>query len=230
MGVIYKITNPKGKIYIGQTIDYERRLYSYNKYRCKSQIRLYNSLKKYGVDLHDIVILEEISDIKLNERERYWQEYYTAVETGLNCRYTKTTDKVGKLSIFTKKKLSIAMTGKKIHSEKYKQALGEQMKGSLNHFYGKTHSNEVKNKLSKINTGKILSDETKEKISTAHRGKHSMGNNQMARQIIDIETKKIYSCIKEAAKENKMSYSTLHKWLRNPDRNKSSLRYYEITG
>ena len=45
---IYKITSPTKKIYIGQSINIEYRIESYKKLiRCKKQIKLYNSLKKY---------------------------------------------------------------------------------------------------------------------------------------------------------------------------------------
>ena len=46
---IYKITNPKGKIYIGQSVNIEKRFSSYKSIRnCHYQIKLFNSLKKYG--------------------------------------------------------------------------------------------------------------------------------------------------------------------------------------
>jgi group I intron endonuclease len=47
---IYKITNPKGKIYIGQSVDIEKRKYYYQALHCKKQTMLYNSIKKYGWD------------------------------------------------------------------------------------------------------------------------------------------------------------------------------------
>jgi predicted GIY-YIG superfamily endonuclease len=36
-GIIYKITNPKGKIYIGQTIDVKTRFYNYEIKNCKKK-------------------------------------------------------------------------------------------------------------------------------------------------------------------------------------------------
>lgn len=46
---IYKITNPNGRIYIGQSTDIKFRWGIYRKLKCKDQPSLYNSLKKYGV-------------------------------------------------------------------------------------------------------------------------------------------------------------------------------------
>ena len=54
---IYKITNPKGKIYIGQSSNIERRMIEH-KYRSKTKnLKLYSSLRKYGIDNHKIDIL-----------------------------------------------------------------------------------------------------------------------------------------------------------------------------
>lgn len=54
---IYKITNPNGKIYIGQSTNIDKRFYRYKRLECKGQIKLYNSLKKYGWDAHIIEII-----------------------------------------------------------------------------------------------------------------------------------------------------------------------------
>ena len=73
---IYKIISPLGKIYIGQSIDIDVRFNNYKKLKCKSQLRIYNSFIKYGVDNHIFKTIEECSLDLLNERERYWQDYY----------------------------------------------------------------------------------------------------------------------------------------------------------
>jgi group I intron endonuclease len=57
---IYKIISPTNKIYIGQSIDIEKRWISYkqnNNYQC--QTRLKKSIEKYGIDQHQFIILEE---------------------------------------------------------------------------------------------------------------------------------------------------------------------------
>lgn len=57
VGVIYKITNPLGQIYIGQTRHFDRRMESYEKLDCKSQPLIYKSLKTYGFASHSVSIL-----------------------------------------------------------------------------------------------------------------------------------------------------------------------------
>lgn len=113
IGVIYKITSPSGRVYIGQSIDIEKRFKSYSNLRCKNQRKLYRSFLKYGFDNHDFMIIDFIDSNFLNERERYWQDYYNSMETGLNCLLTKTSDKSGKMCESTILKKSINTMGDK---------------------------------------------------------------------------------------------------------------------
>ena len=102
---IYKITNPKGKIYIGQSVNVEKRLREYRGIsNCKNQIKLYRSIIKYGFSEHIFEVLEECTVEELNIRERYWQDFYKVLEEGLNCRLTETKDKSGRMSEEIKQK------------------------------------------------------------------------------------------------------------------------------
>lgn len=92
---IYKITNPKGKVYIGQSENIYVRWEDYYKLSCNKQIKLYRSLKKYKPCNHIFEIIEECEFIKLNCRERYWQEYYNVLNKnkGLNLILTPCENK-----------------------------------------------------------------------------------------------------------------------------------------
>ena len=115
---IYKITNPKDKIYIGQTIDFERRIYQYKMLNCKEQPKLYNSLKKYGFENHKIELIYQCDIDSLTFFERYYQEIYKTIEdNNLNCFLVTTKDKTGKHSDETKTKISNALKGKKKTAE-----------------------------------------------------------------------------------------------------------------
>lgn len=86
---IYKITNPKGKIYIGQSISIERRFKAYFNLNCKKQIILYNSFLKYGVKNHIFETICECDISELNDKERYYQDLFLATSSsGLNCVLT----------------------------------------------------------------------------------------------------------------------------------------------
>jgi len=115
---IYKITNPKDKIYIGQTIDFERRVYQYKMLNCKEQPKLYNSLKKYGFENHKIELIYECDIDSLTFFERYYQEIYKTIEdNNLNCFLVTTKDKTGRHTDETKIKISNALKGKKKTAE-----------------------------------------------------------------------------------------------------------------
>jgi group I intron endonuclease len=77
---IYKITSPTNRIYIGQSTDVlNRTKYYTNPNGCKEQHKLYNSIKKYGWDAHTFEIIEECETTQLNERERYWQDFFNVI-------------------------------------------------------------------------------------------------------------------------------------------------------
>ena len=111
---IYKITNPKNAIYIGQSIDIEFRFNSYKKLRCENQTKLYHSLKKYGFENHKFEIITECDIDQLNNLERYYQDLYNVLDNkfGLNCKLTASNDRSGRHSEETKSKISKSNTGK----------------------------------------------------------------------------------------------------------------------
>ena len=147
---IYKITSPSGKCYIGQSIDIERRWNGYINSGAPEQPKLHRSLIKYGPDKHKFEIIEECTD--LNRKERFYQEKFDTVNNGLNLRYTKTGDKSGTLSKETCSKMS-------------KSKLGE-----LNNMFGKSHSKETRDKISKKRKGWKAPQELKDRLSKQRKG------------------------------------------------------------
>lgn len=84
---IYKITNPKNKIYIGQSCDIEKRfklhINSINNLN-DTKTKLQKSFIKYGIENHIFEIIEECLIDNLNKRELYYQKEYNCVLNGLN--------------------------------------------------------------------------------------------------------------------------------------------------
>lgn len=76
---IYKITNPKGRIYIGQSKNIDERIARYKKLQCcKHQLFLYRSFLKYGVDNHsfEIILRGDFTKKELNSFEsKFVKEY-----------------------------------------------------------------------------------------------------------------------------------------------------------
>jgi group I intron endonuclease len=206
---IYKIESPSGKIYIGQSVNIYKRLSGYRSINCIKQTKLYRSLLKYGYDSHILSILEECSVHDLNDRERYWQDFYESVGlNGLNCRLQSSFNLSGYLSEDTKdkirknrkgikskfkddksriEKIKIALTGKKL-SDNHKMSLSISHKGIK-------MSEETKEKKRIKMTGYKFGDEFKKKMSCIQTGE----NNSYARMILNLETGIYYMTVKEAA-------------------------------
>jgi group I intron endonuclease len=174
---IYKIISPNGKVYIGQTIDHERRFRHYKNLRCKEQPRLYKSLLKYGVDNHKFHFFFESNIKELTKWERHFQELYNSTgKEGLNCILVKTNEFSGGHSQETKDKISESLKGYK-PSQKQVDRLIEYNKTRVisdetryklgNGRRGKITSNETKLKQSKAQTGLKKTEQTKVKISNS---------------------------------------------------------------
>lgn len=93
-GSVYKIVcRTNGKVYIGESTNITMRTNAYSKGHCKGQVKLYNSIKKYGWNDHDFSILHvtgqgSMKDIK--SELWAWEKYYIclndSINNGLNCR------------------------------------------------------------------------------------------------------------------------------------------------
>lgn len=88
--VIYKITSPSNKSYIGQTVRFKQRMNCYKNLRCKNQSAIYNAILKYGWENMQVEILWEKESntrliVELNELEiKYIKEFNTKVPNGYN--------------------------------------------------------------------------------------------------------------------------------------------------
>lgn len=85
---IYKITSPTGKIYIGQSINIEKRWIRYKNLNCKEQPKIYNYLKKHSAENHVFEVVIECNDYELNDLEKYYVDIYGSFnsENGLNLK------------------------------------------------------------------------------------------------------------------------------------------------
>jgi group I intron endonuclease len=139
---IYKITSPTNKVYIGSSVNIDKRWRSYKRLSCKNQVKLYNSLKKYGHEAHTFEILEECNFDELYRRERYYGEKFNSIgDNGLNLVLPSDGEVKAKYSDETRIKLSQLLKGER------NPMYGKTKE--LNSFYGKTHTEESKQKLSK---------------------------------------------------------------------------------
>ena len=85
---IYKITNIEtGQCYIGQSVELRNRLRDHIKAGLginSSNNKFYSEMKTIGPEKFMYEILEECDRNQLNERERYWIDFYESIDFGYN--------------------------------------------------------------------------------------------------------------------------------------------------
>lgn len=244
---IYKITSPSNRVYIGQSVDIDKRWKVYKKigFSVKKQTLVYRSLLKYGVESHTFEVVEECEVEQLNNREGYWQDFYDSVNNGLNCSRVKSDDKNGYFSLDSRKKLSDALTGRKIprHIVEKSVANRPDTKGK-NHYKSKSVEN--------FKTG-VIYDSIREAaieegllVSTLFgylSGKSENPTylrflneefrpqgcgiyiNRRAKIILDINSGVFYYSITEAAKYSNYCSETISRMLSGKCPNKTTLIY-----
>lgn len=166
---IYKITSPSNCIYIGQSIDCVLRIKAYSRYQCKSQKRLFASLKKYGFQNHKFEILIQCGENELSKMEKYYVDLFNSFnsEKGLNIRDGGGNS--ARLSEEQKMKISQSLKGKR-HS---KERIEKNRLGQLGKKLSESHKEKIRINSAKFYLGKKLSEQHKIKLSEAHKGQVS---------------------------------------------------------
>lgn len=241
---IYKITSPTGRVYIGQSININRRRLMYVGNHCKKQAKLYASLCKYGFDNHLFEVIEICDECKLNEREEFYIAHFNTFNTpnGLNLSSGGLNKRV---SEETKIKISKGNSGRVRPdlSERNKSNIGRKASESQrekmkNIQTGKKHSpetilkmkesarlraprsEETRLKMSESAKKKIISDDHKSKLMA-----WAKSPKNLAKKVINSDTGVIYESAKQAALENSYKYDTFKSMLNGNRVNNSSFRY-----
>lgn len=142
---IYKITSPTNKIYIGQSINIEKRKKYYQNAHCKGQKKLYASIIKYGFENHNFEIICECLENELNKLEEYYISYFNSFNTILGMNL----DSGGlskKQSDETKLKRSNSLKGR-VFTQEWKDKIAAKSKGRM---LGYKHTEETLLKLKNI--------------------------------------------------------------------------------
>lgn len=195
---IYKITSPTGKVYIGQSVDINKRFRVYRSSTFyNKQTLLARSLKKHGHENHLFEIIIECLPDQLNEMEVFYIKDHNSFnsETGLNLKSggqnggscsDLAKEKLRKpKSKETKEKLRQAALGRK-YGEETKEKHRQRMKGNKNllgssHMIGFKHTDETRATIKEKRKGQIMptgfkrpwSEEQKRNKSLAMMGKNN---------------------------------------------------------
>jgi group I intron endonuclease len=187
MGVIYKITSPSEKVYVGKTKRLKIRIWEYRWRSKKRKSIIHDSIKGYGWDAHKFEIIEEITDELLNEREVFWikelNTFYRDNPKGMNM--TRGGDGGGVSWI---------------HDTERRKKQSESRKGENGTFYGRHHTEETK---------KILSEKIKkwnlENNKQVPEWGAKKGQEKRKRQILMYDSNGIFvkefKSLQEASKE-----------------------------
>jgi group I intron endonuclease len=180
---IYKITCLlNGKVYIGQTTAVGSK---WNKY-LGGGLHINRATNKYGrCNFVKQVLVTCTNQDDANEYE---------------CLYIELYDSINPLIGYNLKDGGARLVGY-THKKEFNDKRAIAMKGDGNHFFGKKHSQEVKDKISKFRTGMKLSKDHCESISKSITGR----NNPIAKaveayDIITGETVIKFDCIADAVK------------------------------
>lgn len=151
---IYKITcKDTGQMYIGLSENIEKRWYNHIHSPHLKKSRIDSTILKHGVDKFDLEIIEELPNDRalLMEREEYWVAH--TYENNFHYNLTPGGD-------FCPMKDPNISEIRKAKS------------GRNHHMYGRKHTPETREKISKANSGRKHTPKTKEKMS---RVKNSSG-------------------------------------------------------
>jgi len=136
--VIYKITSPSGKVYIGRTKDFKQRLidHKHNALRNKRDNSLYRAINKYGWENMEKEVILEVKESESHLHERLMIERYDSVRKGYNDTYNT----VGSGDVWEGRRDTDDF-------ETFKKKMSEITSGENNGMFGRTHSEETRAKM-----------------------------------------------------------------------------------
>ena len=175
---IYSITNTiNNKKYIGQSVDVKSRIRNHKwalKHNKHQNDHLQKSFNKYGQDCFVFDVVCECREEELDDLERFYISHYDC----MNPHKGYNSESGGNLN--------------KHWSEELTQKMKEIRSGENAGMYGKRHTEETKAIMREKAIGRVMSDETKEKLSIAHKGK-------LTKPLYCIETGVVFPSSLEAA-------------------------------
>jgi len=192
--IIYRTTNLiNQKFYVGKDTHNNPNYYGSGK-------RLKLAIKKYGIENFKKEVLEVCDTLELlNEREKFWIKELNAISEGYNISLggdggdtisnNPRRDEISKKISESNKGKFVGKTNSKETREKISNAIKGRFAGDKNPNYGKNHTDEAKDKIRKKALGRVVSDETRKKISIKNKGKKGVVWTDEMRQKLSASRK-----------------------------------------
>lgn len=152
---IYLIQSPTFCIYIGQSTNCYYRIAKYKGLDCKRQVRLYNSIIKYGWGSHGFILLHSCHKDELDFWECFYIKMFDSFDSEHGLNLTSGGNKVSKQSAETRAKRSKTLTNtyasgnreKPIGEKNGMFGNGQKLSGEKNGRYGMEVSDVTKDKM-----------------------------------------------------------------------------------
>ena len=199
---IYKIENKiNGKCYIGQTSNFQRRLYNHNaNVRNNKNLPLYDAIRRYGAKNFSVKVIDKDRKTRhIDACERYYiRKYNSLYPNGYNLESGGHNNKV--LSKDHKRKISenhVGMSGK-IHSQESKTKMSESAKG-------RKHTKSTRLKISENNFNKRNDLRTPESINAIKILYDKHKNYSYVARVFDTSDVTISRILKENSDDNSTS-------------------------
>lgn len=138
---------PNGKVYIGKTLtSINKRIKDHiSESKRGSRLKVHNAMKKYNYEFTISILEDSIIESDLSDREIFYIAKYNSTihSIGYNMTYGGEGVSSVSVSLETRKKQSIAKTGKKApeRSEEWRCNISKSKKGHKNGMYNKTPVN-----------------------------------------------------------------------------------------
>jgi group I intron endonuclease len=185
-GLIYRMTSPSGKVYIGQTVSsLNTRIASHYTASKAKKTKIGDCLSKYprSETLWEIIDYAHSKE-ELDEKEQGYISTYRSMEP----EYGYNLKEGGSKGLLT---------------EETKRKIGDKAKG-------RAVSEETRKKLSEVGRGKINSPETRKKMSICKTG----SNNVLSKRVRCVELDVVFPCIEEAERISGIDHSSISRVCR----------------
>ena len=214
--VVYRVTSPSGKVYVGIT----RRSLDQRKiehlYLARTRSRHFSAaLRKYGPAMAWEVLEKGIATLaEANERERHYIALYRSAERAHGYNLTKGGDGVV-ASEETRKRMSTSAKARGVSARQ----LANLENGRGDFWKGRRHSAESRARMSTSHSGRVPSEETRAKMSAAHTGQafteeHKRRIREGNANPVRRSDGSVFSSATEAAKALGLSFDAVAKSIR----------------